>query len=211
VISLYISERTWLHRIPAGAKLLLLVAVTLLVTALEDLAALALAVALVGLIYASLPAAWLSAWRLARSLGLMLAIIFGIYLWSGQAEEGAAVMLHILCVVMLANLVTLTTPVDAMTRTLIPLFRPLAVFGVSPRRMALVIALAIRFVPLLFEQLAELTEAWRARSPKRPLWRIMAPFAARTLGTADRVAEALAARGGSEGFAQARDTKGTEA
>jgi len=209
VISLYISERTWLHRIPAGPKLLLLVLVTLVVTLLESLTALALAAALVALIYASLPAAWVSAWRLVRSLGLMLAIIFGIYLWSGQAEEGAAVMLHILCVVMLANLVTLTTPVDAMTQTLIPLFRPLEPLGVSPRRMALVIALAIRFVPLLFEQLSELTEAWRARSPKRPLWRIMAPFAARTLGTADRVAEALAARGGSEGFRQAQSKKGT--
>ena len=200
MISLYLSKRSWLHGIPAGVKLLALVGITLLIVPLADPLAMAGALALVLLLYASLPAAWRVTWRLLRPLLLLMAVIFALYYWSGQPETGALVMLRILTLVLLANLVTLTTRVDQMMAALLPLFRPLALLGFSPRRLSLMVALAIRFVPLLFERFSDLTEAWRARSPRRPSWRLIAPFSVRTLTMSDQVAEALTARGGAEGF-----------
>ena len=200
MISLYLSGRTWLHCVPAGAKLLALVAITLLIVPLADPLAMAGALALVLALYASLPAAWGVTWRLLRPLLLLMAVIFALYYWSGQLEAGALVMLRILTLVLLANLATLTTRVDQMMAALLPLFAPLRLLGLSPRRLSLMVALAIRFVPLLFERFSDLAEAWRARSPRRPSWRLIAPFSVRTLTMSDQVAEALTARGGAEGF-----------
>ncbi len=201
MISLYIAERTWLHRIPAGWKLLALAAATILILPQDNPLVLAGALAPVALLYALLPSAWAAAWRLLRPLLLLMAILFALYLWSGQPEVGALVMLRILTLVLLANLITLTTRVDAMMAALLPLFAPFRLVGLPPRRLALGVALAIRFVPLLFETYGGLAEAWRARSPRRPLWRLVPAFSAQALGTAERVAEALSARGGAEGFA----------
>jgi biotin transport system permease protein len=200
VISLYLSKQSWLHRLPAGAKLLSLVGLTLLLVPLASPLAMAGALGAVLLVYASLPAAWGVTWRLFRPLLLLMAVIFVLYYWSGQPEEGALVMLRILTLVLLANLVTLTTRVDQMMAALLPFFQPLAFLGIPPRRLSLMVALAIRFVPLLFERFSELAEAWRARSPRRPSWRLVAPFAVRTLLMSEQVAEALAARGGADGF-----------
>jgi biotin transport system permease protein len=200
VISLYLSGRSWLHGIPAGVKLLALVAITLVIVPLADPWAMAGALGAVLLVYASLPAAWGVTWRLLRPLLVLMAVIFALYYWSGQLQAGALVMLRILTLVLLANLVTLTTRVDEMMAALLPLFGPLRFLGLSPRRLSLMVALAIRFVPLLFERFTELAEAWRARSPRRPSWRLIAPFSVRTLTMSDQVAEALTARGGAEGF-----------
>ena len=41
-----------------------------------------------------------------------------------------------------------------------------------------------------------LRESWRARSPRRPGWRILLPATLAALDDADHVAEALRARGG---------------
>ena len=64
------------------------------------------------------------------------------------------------------------------------------------RRMALSVALVIRFTPVLMQKGAALAEAWRARSVKRPGWRIVLPFALLAIDDAEQTAEALRARGG---------------
>ena len=43
-----------------------------------------------------------------------------------------------------------------------------------------------------------LSEAWRARSPRRTGWQIVMPLAALAIDDAEHVAEALRARGGVE-------------
>ena len=42
----------------------------------------------------------------------------------------------------------------------------------------------------------QISESWRARSPRRAGWRILPPITMAALDDADRLAEALRARGG---------------
>jgi len=49
---------------------------------------------------------------------------------------------------------------------------------------------------MLTERWQFLAESWRARSPRRPLWRLVSPFVISVIDDADRTAEALVARGG---------------
>ena len=56
--------------------------------------------------------------------------------------------------------------------------------------------LVIRFTPVFTAKGKLLNEAWRARSPKRANHRLLVPLALSALDDADRVADAIKARGG---------------
>jgi len=116
--------------------------------------------------------------------------------WSGEWHAGLLILLRMTVAVLAANLVTMTTRLSDMIAVLETLARPLARLGVNPRVLALAIALVIRFIPVLGERNAALQLAWRARSARRPGWRLLIPATLATLDDADRVAEALRARGG---------------
>jgi biotin transport system permease protein len=49
---------------------------------------------------------------------------------------------------------------------------------------------------VLADKGAQLSDAWRARSPKRPKWHIVTPFAVLAIDDAEHVADAIKARGG---------------
>ena len=66
----------------------------------------------------------------------------------------------------------------------------------STRALELAIAMVLRFTPMLVENGQRLAMSWRARSRRKPGWRIVMPMAALALDDADHVAEALRARGG---------------
>jgi biotin transport system permease protein len=54
----------------------------------------------------------------------------------------------------------------------------------------------MRFVPVMLQRHGQIVEGFRARSPRRPGWRILMPVLLAALDDAERVAEALRARGG---------------
>jgi biotin transport system permease protein len=105
------------------------------------------------------------------------------------------IILRMLCAVALANFVTMTTRLSDMIKSVEILARPLSPI-LPPQRLALAIALVIRFLPVLLDHANQITEAWRARSPRRPRWRIFVPLTLAALDSSDRVAEAIRARGG---------------
>lgn len=197
MLTLTSPVETPLHRWPAGAKLAALCTTTVVLFALTSpptLAAAALAVAAVYL--ANGRAFALQGLRLLRPLWPFLVIVALWHLWTGALAEGAAILLRMIAAVAAANLVTLTTRLSDLMAVLERLTAPLARLGLSPRTLALAVALVIRFIPVLIDRQARLAEAWSARSPRRPGWRLMVPATLATLDDADRVAEALRARGG---------------
>jgi len=196
MISLYLAERTWLHAVPAGWKLLALAVISLAVAPFDSLALMAGLVVAVLALYASLGRAAFRQVALLRPLWPVFVILFAFHWWNGHAALGVAVMLRLVAMILLANAVTMTTRMDAMMDAIEPLLGPLRLVGVSPRRMALAVAMMIRFVPLLFALWEALNESWRARTGKRGGWRLLAPFCIQTLRLSHNTAEALAARGG---------------
>ena len=187
----------WAHRLPAGLKLAALAVATTALFALSSPLALALAaVATVGLLASGgARFAW-AALHLLWPLWPFVLIVGGWHLWTGDAMGGVAVLLRLITAVTLANFVTMTTRLSDMISVFQTLALPLAHVGLSPRRLALALALVIRFIPVMLDHLTQITQSWNARSPRRPRWRVLVPATLAALDDADRAAEALRARGG---------------
>jgi biotin transport system permease protein len=73
---------------------------------------------------------------------------------------------------------------------------PLKLIGVKTSSIGLALGMVIRFTPVLIERAKQLLESWRARGLKHINWRIILPIFITVIDDADRVAEAIRARGG---------------
>jgi biotin transport system permease protein len=194
MISLYISSTTWLHRIPAGAKLAGLAIASVLVLPVGDWALLSIACTAAVAVYFSLGAPGVA--RL-WSLRILLPLVLGIGLFQGLVmswESALVSVFRILFMVMLADLVTASTPMQDMMRVVLPLVAPFKLIGLKPKTLALSVALVIRFIPVLAAQWAAQSDAWRARSGRRPGFKLIIPFISRALARTDQIAESIAAR-----------------
>lgn len=187
----------WAHRWAAGAKLGLLALATTGLFLLSGPVLLAFAlVATAALILTGGRRFALATLRLLRPLWPFVAVVGLWHLWTRDLSGGAAILMRMVTAVSLANFVTMTTRLSDMIAVFQRLARPLAPLGLSPRRLALAFALVIRFIPVMLDRMARITEAWSARSARRPRWRVLVPATLAALDDADRVAEALRARGG---------------
>ncbi|MGA0562778.1 energy-coupling factor transporter transmembrane component T family protein [Ancylobacter sp. VNQ12] len=196
MISLYLAERTWLHAIPAGWKLLALAFISIAVAPFDSLPLMAGLLAATLALYASLGRAAMAQIALLRPMWPLFAILLTFHAWNGDIVLGVVVMARLLATVLLANAVTMTTRMDAMMDAIEPVLSPLRLVGLAPRTVALAVAMMIRFVPLLFALWESLNESYRARTGRRGGWRLLAPFCIHTLRLSHNAAEALAARGG---------------
>lgn len=196
MLTLTSSHRTWAHRLPAGPKLALLALWAVLVLRLPLAGAALAALGLAGLIL-SLGRGFAGEWlRMLRPLWPLAAVLALWQLWLGTPAEALALVLRLGATLGLANAVTMTTELSAVIAVLAQAARPLARLGLSPRVLALSVALMIRFVPVMLIRHDQIHAAWRARSPRRAGWRILMPVLLAALDDAERVAEALRARGG---------------
>ena len=200
MLTLTSPHKTRLHDLPAGAKLAALAGLTIALFQMAAVAPLvgvalslcALHLAVGGPVFAA------HAVRMLWPVWPFAAVVAVWHLWLGDADGGAVIVLRMVCAIAAANLVTMTTRLADMIAVMEGLARPFARV-LPPRRLALGIALVIRFVPVLAERTGHLADACRARSrAKRPGWRIFAPAALAALDDAEHVAEALRARGGTE-------------
>jgi biotin transport system permease protein len=195
VIGLYRPGDSPVHRAPAGLKLAALCLLATLLVALRSPIAVgvaAVAVA-VGAAAARLPARVLAAqlWPLR-----WLLLVLVPFQWWSAGWRGVLVVVGTLVVaVAAAAVVTLTTRVSAMLDALVAVLRPLRRLGVDPDRVALVLAMTVRSVPVLAATAAEVRDARRARGLERSPRALLVPLVVRTVRHADRMGEALAARG----------------
>lgn len=197
MLTLTSPVETWAHRVPAGAKLAAMALATTGLFALDAPSALAAALALTGALHLTGGLRFaLAGLRLLRPLWPFILIVGVWHLWTGDIAGGATVLLRMVTAVALANFVTMTTRLSDMLAVIERLARPLRPLGLSPRRLAIAFALVIRFIPVMLDRLEQIGASWRARSPRRPRWRVLVPATLAALDDADRTAEALRARGG---------------
>jgi biotin transport system permease protein len=196
MLTLTSPVETWAHRLPAGGKLAALAVATTGLFALGSPFVLAVAAVATAGLYASGGPRF--AWHGLRQLWPLwpFVVIVGLWhLWTLDVQDGVAILLRMITAVALANFVTMTTRLSDMLSVFERLARPLAPV-LPPRRLALAFALVIRFIPVMLERAALIGDSWRARSPVRARWRVLVPVTLAALDDADRVAEALRARGG---------------
>ncbi|MFC4374649.1 energy-coupling factor transporter transmembrane component T family protein [Nocardia halotolerans] len=196
MIGLYCPGDSPLHRLPAGIKLALLM-VAIVATAV--FVRTPLGVAGVAVVVAGLFALARISWRVAlaqiRPVLWMMLIIGAFQLLTTSPARAVVVCGVLLVSVSLAALVTVTTRVSAMLDALTTALTPLRRVGVDPERVSLLLALAIRCVPLLAGIVHDVAQARRARGVSWSATALVTPVLVRALRTADAMGDALAARG----------------
>lgn len=199
MLSLYVPGTTLVHRAPAGLKLAVLAAlgVALFATARPELVAAALVLVLsAGLLGARLPRRVLTSQ--VRPIWIWLVALFGFHLLVTGPLIGAVAVLRLLTLVAAAAVVTATTRVTALVAVIEWLTSPLQVFGVRPARIGLVIAMTLRFIPLVADRAARIREAQAARGADGVRLGIAVPLLVQVLRMATTVGEALDARGAAD-------------
>ena len=220
MLTLYISQPTWLHARPAGQKLLALAVTSVGLLPISGLPIACAAFLGVVLLYSSLGRAGLR--RLVQSLktlAWLVAFIGGaqVLIASIQGSLGspllinvAVTMMKLATLVLLAELVTITTPLQALLAAIEPLLRPLKLLGLSSDRLALGMGLFIRLASLQRGTWLQLKQAYRVRGVQRPGLRLIAPSLRAGLRQADAMARALNARLPAAGQAHSRDPRPLE-
>ena len=196
MISLYLAQPSWLHRMSAGAKLLGLMLLSLALFPVTYLSVMVLMCVFTLGLYVSVGKPAVQQLNLLKPLVPLFLLIFLMQSWSVGWQSASVLLLRMLILILLANLITLTTRMDDMMRAIAPLFTPLKLFNIDPKRIAFAVTLLIRFVPVLMAVIQHLMEAWRARGGKRQVWKLAIPLTIQSIRLSDHVAEALAARGG---------------
>lgn len=196
MLTLTSPVETVFHKVAAGPKLAALCAATVVLFWLDALLPLTLALGAALALTALGGRVFLRhALRMLRPLIPFVAVVALWHLVTDDLARGGVILLRMGTAVMLANLVTMTTRLSDMIDVLTCAARPLRPV-LNPATLALAIALTIRFIPTLSDRVGQIGLAWRARSPRRPGWRILTPATLAALDDAEQVAEALRARGG---------------
>lgn len=194
-LGLFVPGTSPVHRLSARVKLAALVAVGIGSVWLDTLPRL-------GLLWLAVAAAYVVA-RLPARLVLLqlrpLALILGtvaVFQVVVAGWERALVVVGLVgALVLLAGLVTLTTRTEELVDVVVRALRPLRRVGVDPERVGLVLALAIRSVPVVLGLAEEVRDAQRARGLRPSARAYAAPLVIRALRHADDLGEALVARG----------------
>lgn len=195
MIGLFLPGNSIVHRLPAGVKLLLLLACTIGVLQLGTPIAVGIGagVSLALLAMAGIPV------RTAISQLLPMLVfllpLFAVQVLTLGLTRATVVAGQLVILLTIATLVTLTTRVSAMLDVFGKLLRPLRFFRVDPDRIALVLALTIRCIPLVSQSYNEVRDARRARGLEWSPRALAVPLVIRLIKKADEIGEALAARG----------------
>lgn len=201
MLSLYRPGDGFLHRMPAGPKLLLILVAVLAVSLLPShwWGAVAAGAAVVfAYAVAGLHDGLLGMRELARqvvALRWLIVVTLGAQLLFLGPEPAVANTARVTAAVLLAGLLVLTTRVtellDAVERGL----RPLERLGLDSERAAVLLTVTLTTVPVVARLAGDVREAQRARGGRPGLRFFAVPFLILSLKHADQLGEALAARG----------------
>ena len=195
LFGLYRPGRSWLHRLPVGAKFAIMFALSLTGLILRQWP---VSVATLGICVLLLLTARLG---VRRSLGLppvfwvMIALLVGYQLIWGTIAAAAVVVANLLLCVYAARMLVLTTPAPVLLDALVTAARPLRVVGIDPERVGLAAAIMLRSIPHLLASFDEVRDAARARGLERNLLARVSPVVVQAVAYAHANGEALAARG----------------
>lgn len=189
--SLYAEHRSWLHAVPAGAKLLALIAGGSALFLTDRAAPLLAATLACALLLASLGPAAAGARRPLIGVLIAGALIAALHLATGAPQLAWVSVTRLFCGTVLGLTLSLTTRhtdlIDVLERRLAPLRRT----GLDVGALSLQLALMLRFTEHFFVQWQQLDEAHRLRTGRPGRLRLLAPLTIQMLEAARRVADTL--------------------
>jgi len=195
MIGLHRPGTSLFHRLPAGVKLLglLLAGVGSILVRTPTATGVVLGAVLAGYAVARMPVRVLL--EMLRPL-LLVVVPLGVFqvLVAGWARAVVIVGV-IVALVLLANLVTLTTRTSDLVDVVVRVAGPLRRVGIDPERVGLALQLAIRAVPLVIDLARRVREAQHARGLTASPRAFAVPLIVGALRRADDLGDALAARG----------------
>ena len=191
----HVPGRSVVHRAPAGVKLALLAIGLLALGLVRTPGTVCAGLAVVGVLALAsrLPARVL--WGLIRPALLVCLVVGALQVWLAGPVSAAVTVGWLLTAVAGAGLVTATTSMQALLDAVVRAVRPLRRVGVDPERVALTLSLAISSVPVVARLAGEVRQARMARGAERSVRALAVPLVIRTVRHADRLGEALRARG----------------
>ncbi|MBD8868984.1 energy-coupling factor transporter transmembrane component T family protein [Nocardioides donggukensis] len=186
---------TWLHRLPASAKLWGLLVLGVVVVAVRGPVSTMLFLAgALGLV------AWSGA-GLRLFLGalrgiLVVVVLLGAYqAWQHGWPRAVESVGDLVALVLLATVLTVTTRIDEVLDAITRGLHPFARLGVDPEKVALAFSLMLRAIPTTIEIADQTRDAAVARGLQRSLRARLTPVVIRVVAHARATGDALHARG----------------
>lgn len=217
----YVPGDSFLHRLDPRTKLLavLLYSVILFLIRTPGAFALAAGFALLAVLLAGLAPRFL--WRGLRPVLIFLAITFvlNVLLTEGEpwfqvgpvtvtregVQLGALMAARLILLVLFSSLLTLTTTPLALTDGLERVLRPFRAVGLPAAELALMMTIALRFIPTLLDEAERILKAQQARGARlqaggplaqlRAMVPVLVPLFVAAFRRADELAVAMEARG----------------
>ena len=184
-----------LHRSAAGPKLLCLLVFSTVLVAFQSLLLVLVGLVLVAGLYAIAGFGVRTLVEQMWPLRWFVLFLLPFQWWTAGWQTAVAVVGTLVVAVVGAALMSLTTRVIDLLDVITRLLEPARAIGVDPDRVALLLALTIRAVPVIAATLHEARDARRARGLEHSTRALVTPVVVRTIRHADRVGDALAARG----------------
>jgi energy-coupling factor transport system permease protein len=219
-IAQYYAGDSWLHRLDPRAKFVAVSALAVALFVRDSFAGLAVysVAAVTAYALSGVPPAWF--WRAFRPLLWLVALTFVaqvvfapgdpffsvwfVHLSRRGLELAAFLSLRLVVLVLVGSVLTLTTPSIALTDGLAWLGRPLRRVRVPTDELALMVTIALRFIPTLLVELDTIMRAQRARGADfrrgglrertRSLVPVLVPLFVLSFRRADELALAMEAR-----------------
>lgn len=192
---LYVAGRSPLHRLPAWVKLVALVAAGAGLFMLRDPRWLGAAFTVSAILVWSTGVSAAAVWRQVRGL---LWVLLAVALFTGVFQgpiDALAVVLRVGAMVGLALAVTLATRTSDLIAVCERALTPFERIGlVDAGKVALALALTLRFVPEIWRNFHDIREAQAARGLGAHPVALIVPLIVLTLKRAQEVAEAIDAR-----------------
>lgn len=189
--SLYSDQTTWLHSVSAGLKLMALALLGMGLFAVQQWQVLLLATVVCVLVFVSLGRATHRAKPLVIGVLVASGLVAGFHVWMAQPLLAAVTVMRLLSATLMGIALTLTTRYSELLQVFEWLLSPLQKLGLRTDRLALQLALMLRFTEQFFVVWRRLDESYRLRTGRAGGFKILAPLTIHMLLTARRVADTL--------------------
>lgn len=219
---MYQPGNSVIHRLDARVKLASLLIIAAAVVSTGSLIGYGILILFAGLVICLSEVSWPTAFSSVRRLTVFFVTIFlmnflfygpenpWIRIWIFQPShegmmQGVNVVVRVILVLIFSNILTVTTPPLEMTRAMESLLSPLRWIKLPVGQIAMILSVAIQFIPTLFEETDMIRKAQMARgarfdSPRfldkaKAVLPLVVPIFLAAFKRADELSLAMEARG----------------